>query len=641
MIDKFTETVKTLPQMFNNTAENFADRPAMKFKLDGTYVTLNYRGFANLVEEMGNGLISIGLKQGESVALMAHNSPRWGWADWSIQNTGGITVTIYPTLSATEIAFIANHCEARFLYAGNDHITQRVLSVWDDIPSLDKIIVLETNSKIIDDRVIDLTYLKKLGRAYSAQNPEEYKQRWKSLRGNDSSSIIYTSGTTGQLKGSLLTHEELIGALTRSVKHMIIGGYSPNYKDVAFSLLPLSHIWERNNSYLAMISVGGMIGFAEKPTTLVQDIQEIKPTWVLLVPRLWDRIYTGFKAAFTSNPEGKALFEWAVNAGEKVLEKRTKPNGAVDFTTDPVESLDEDLAGEFKKADAMVFSQLRQLLGGRLRIPYSGGGHLPYDLHHNFVVLNFPLLNGWGLTETAAGISHGYPNATKVGWLSKMVPGVEARRAEDGEILVRGIGIIKEYYKNPQETKDSFTDDGWFKTGDIGEFDTEGFLRIIDRKKDIIVLDTGKNVAPAKIESMFTNSPVVDQVVVLGDNMKFISALIVPTFDMIIYMLKEKGIAVDETKLKYAEINGIHTCIEVGQDVVNNFFVQGLIDDEVKRINEYLEDHEIIRAYRILLRRLSEEDGVLTPTMKIKRRVVIERYADMIQEMYSTTVHDS
>ncbi len=634
MIDNFVATVKTLPQLFFNTVENFGDRPAMKFKLEGTYVTLNYSGFANIVEEMGNGLMSLGLEPGEAVALMAHTSERWGWADWSIQTTAGITVTIYPTLSAKETAFIVNHSESKLLYAGNDDIAKRVLTVWDDMPKLEKVIVLDSNSNITDDRVIDITYLRRIGRNYALENIGKYKDRYEAITGESPSSIIYTSGTTGDLKGSLLSHEELVGALTRSLKHLAKGGYSASYEDVAFSLLPLAHIWERNNSYFAMIAVGGMLGFAEKPTTLVQDIQEIKPTWVLLVPRLWDRIYAGFRGAFTSNPDGKALYEWAVGVGEKVLEKRTGPNNAVDFTVDPSKFLDDELAAEFKRADAMVFSQLRQLLGGRLKISYSGGGHLPEELHYNYMALNYPLLNGWGLTETAAGISHGYPNATKVGWLSQMVPGVEAKLAEDGEILVKGIGIIKEYYKNPEETKESFTEDGWFKTGDLGEFDDEGFLRIVDRKKHIIVMDTGKNVAPAKIESKFTDSPIIEQVVILGDNLKFISALLVPAYDIILFMIKEKGIEFDESKLKYAEINGVETCIEVGEDVISHAYVKELIEGEVKRINEYLEDYEKIKAYTILSRKFTEEDGELTPTMKVKRKVVMENYDDKIKAMY-------
>lgn len=634
MSDNFIREVETLPVMFYNTVKNFADRPAMKFKLEGTYVTLNYRGFADLVEEMACGLMSLGLQPGDAVGLMAHTSERWGWADFSIQTAGGITVTIYPSLSAQETSFICNHCEARYLYTGTPDIAARVKGIWHDMPGLEKIIVLQSGYEDNDENVLSLNELKRRGRDFAMQHPEAFSKRWQGISGSDPSSIIYTSGTTGALKGSLLSHAELVAALARSLKHMEIGGYFPSYKDVAFSLLPLAHIWERNNSYLAMLACGGCIGYAEKPTTLIQDIQEIKPTWVLLVPRLWDRIYSGFRGAFLSNPEGKELFEWAIKVGEKVLEHRIGPNGAIDLTADPTIGMDDELKTDFLKADAMVYSQLRQLLGGRLKIPYSGGGHLPAELHRNYLVLNFPLLNGWGLTETAAGISHGYPNATKIGYLSKMVPGVEAKLDTDGEILVRGAGIVKEYYKNPEETAEAFTEDGWFRTGDIGEFDDEGFLKIVDRKKHIIVMDTGKNVAPAKIESLFTNSPIIDQVMAVGDNLKYISALLVPAFDMVLFMLQQKGYSFDEKAIKYAEINGVNTCIEVGDDVISHPYIKELVASEVNRVNQYLEDHETIKCYHVIPRKFSEELGELTPTMKIKRKVVMDHFQDEIKQMY-------
>lgn len=635
MLNKFLEEVKTLPRMFYNTVENFGERPALKYKVDGNYVTLDYNGFADIVQKMGSGLISLGLEKGDRVCLMAHTSPQWAWADFAIQTSGGITVTVYPTLSAEETAFIVNHSEARFLMAGNGHIAARLIDVWGEMPGLERIIVLEKGRTFDDDRIISLDKFRELGEMLLFEDPGRHRARWQSVAGSDPSSIIYTSGTTGDLKGSLLSQENMIGALGRSLKHMAISGYSASYSDVAFSLLPLAHIWERNNSYLAMLSVGACIGYAEKPTTLLQDIQAIKPTWVLLVPRLWDRIYSGFKAAFCSSPDGKQLFDWAEKVGERVLEHRTGPTGSIDLTADPTIGMNEKLKADFLKADAMVYSQLRQLLGGRLKIPYSGGGLLPPDLHRNYLLLNFPLLNGWGLTETAAGISHGSPNATKIGWLARMVPGVEAKLDCDGEILVRGIGIIREYYKNAAETAESFTEDGWFRTGDIGEFDDEGFLRIIDRKKSIIVLDTGKNVAPARIESKFVNSPFVDQVVVVGNDRKYIAALIVPAFDLILYMLREKGFYIDESELVYAEINGVNTCIKVGEDVIGNPLVKELIDSEVKRINEYLEDYETIKQYAILSRKFTEESGEVTPTLKLKNRVILRNFSEDIEALYA------
>lgn len=634
MLNRFLQEVKTLPRMFYNTVENFGDRPALKYKADGNYVTLDYHGFADIVEKFGSGLLSIGLEKGDRVCLMAHTSPQWAWADFAIQTAGGVTVTVYPTLSAEETAFIVNHSEARFVIAGNAHIAKKIASVWESMPALEKVIVMESGYSSEDDKLISMEKCREMGQALLFAEPGRHRQQWESVVDSDPSSIIYTSGTTGDLKGSLLSHEDLIGALGRSLKHMIISGYGASFNDVAFSLLPLAHIWERNNSYLAMISVGACIGYAEKPTTLLMDIQAIKPTWVLLVPRLWDRIYSGFKAAFTSSPDGKQLFEWALKVGNKALEHRTGPNGAIDLTADPTLGMNDKLKADFLRADEMVFSQLRQLLGGRIKIPYSGGGLLPPDLHGNYLVLNFPLLNGWGLTETAAGISHGSPNATKIGWLSKMVPGVDARIEADGEILVRGVGIIREYYKNADETAEAFTEDGWFRTGDLGEFDDEGFLRIIDRKKYIIVMDTGKNVAPAKIESKFVNSPFIEQVLVVGNDRKYIAALIVPAFDLILYMMKEKGLSFDASKLVYAEINGMNSCIEVGEDVVSNPMVKELIEGEIQRINEYLEDYETIKQYAVLPRKFTEERGELTPTLKLKNRVIFEHYGDVIENMY-------
>jgi len=634
MLDQFLDKVHTMPRMFYNTVENFGDRPAMKFKEDGVYTTLTYRGFADIVEEMAAGLLGLGLQKGVPVCLMAATSAPWGWADFAIQAAGGITVTIYPTLSAEETIFIVNHSEARYLMAGDANIADRALSVIDKMPALGKVIVLQRDYESKDSRIIGLQELRSSGRLLLSEKPDAVKEVWQSLSGDDPSGIIYTSGTTGELKGSLLSHRDMIGSLTRSLKHMAIGGYSASYEDVAFSLLPLAHIWERNNSYLAMIAVGACIGFAEKPTTLLQDIQEIKPTWVLLVPRLWDRIYNAFRGAFTSNEDGKKLFDWAMKIGEEVLQHRTGDNGAVDLTAAPEQFLDGKLADDFRKANEMVFTQLYNMLGGRLKIPYSGGALLPPDLHRSYLIMNFPLLNGWGLTETAAGIAHGYPNATKIGWLSPMVPGVEAKLDEDGEILVRGIGVICEYHKNTEETALAFTVDGWFRTGDIGEFDEDKFLRIVDRKKYIIVLDTGKNVAPARIESKFTGSMFVEQVVIIGNNRKYISALIVPAFDYLLYLLKEKGFEVDVSSLEYANINGMETCVKVGPEVISHPMVKELIEAEVERVNSLLEDYEKIKRYVILPRKFTEASGEMTPTLKIKNRVVVENLAAEVEALY-------
>lgn len=634
ILDRFFKEVKTVPQMFYNTVENFGDRPALKYKIDGDYHIVDYKNFASIVSKMANGLLDLGLQKGDKVCLMAPTSAQWAWADFAILSAGGVTVTVYHTLSSEDVAYIVNHSEARFIFAGNEDIKNIILEARVKTSILEKVIVLDSTYLGVEKDVITIHELKEQGQHYIAENPLAYTKTWQSLQGSDPFSIIYTSGTTGQLKGVLLTHEDMIGALWRSLKHMSIGGYDADYNEVAFSILPLAHIWERNNSYMSTISVGGCIVYGEKPSSLLQDMQANKPSWVLLVPRIWSRIYNGFKALATFTPEQKERFEWAQKIGEKVLTHRTKANGTIDLTVDPTDGLDENLKADFLKADQEVYSILRNMLGGNLKVAYSGGAHLPADLQKNFLTMNFPIMNGWGLTETAAGINHGFLNAVKIGWLSKMVPGVDVRLEDDGELLVKGVGVIREYYKDSEETSQSFTEDGWFMTGDIGEFDEEGFLRLVDRKKAIIVMDTGKNVAPAKIESKFVNSPIIDQVMILGDDSKYISALVVPTFDVVTFLIKQKGYSIDETKLKFANINGLNMCVEVGMDVVDNPLLNELVNDEIKRINQYLENHETIKSFKILHRRFSEELGELTPTLKVKKKVVVEHFANEIKDLY-------
>jgi long-chain acyl-CoA synthetase len=620
--------------MFFNTVREFGGRPAQMFKQDGAFTSITYAEFGQIVEEMACGLMSMGINNGDFVCLMARTGPTWGWADYAILTEGAVTVSVYPTLSAEELVYIGNHTGARYIMAGDAEVLERVKTALPEIPSIEAVIVMDPSFTESQPGVVTLGELREKGRKFKEERPDAYRERWTSLTGADPCTVIYTSGTMGNLKGSLLDHATLKGALSRSLRHLDEGGFSCCCEDVAFSILPLAHVWERNNSYLAMLSTGGCTGYGEKPTTLLQDIQAVKPTWVLLVPRLWDRIFSGIRGMLSGTAEGRDKFEWALAVGQEVLDKRTGPTGAVDLTSDPTEGLDPQLKADFEKADAEIFSVLRNALGGRLKIAYSGGALLPAELHRSYLSMNFPLLNGWGLTETAAGINHGRPNATKIGWLSTMVPGVEAKLEDDGEILVRGVGCTTEYFRNAEETAAAFTPDGWFRTGDIGEFDAEGFLRIVDRKKYIIVLDTGKNVAPARIESKFTNSPVVEQVVVVGDSRKYISALIVPAYDYILYVFKDKGIAVDESQLAYDNINGIDTCISVGADVAEHPLLRELVDKEVERVNRQLDGFETVKRFYILPRKLTEATGELTPTLKIKNRVVFANFADEIEMLY-------
>jgi long-chain acyl-CoA synthetase len=369
----------------------------------------------------------------------------------------------------------------------------------------------------------------------------------------------------------------------------------------------------------------------------LQDFQEIKPTFVMLVARLWDRIWNGVAGALCSTPEGKNKYEWAVNIGRKVLETRMDENGVIDLTTDPTLYLDSALKAEFLQADKEVFAFFRGVFGGRVNKAYSGGALLPADLQKNYWGMNFPLLDGWGLTETASGINMVQARCVRIGWEAPQMAGSNMEvmlDPDDNEILVRGDSVIKGYLNNPEETALSFTPDGWFRTGDIGEID-HGFLRIKDRKKAIIVLDTGKNVSPAYIEMKFTNNPYVEQILVVGDNRKYISALVVPFYDNIINIFREKGIAFDESSLVYATINGMNTCIEVGEDLAGHPELYKLVDEAITKVNDDLADFERIKRFKIIPRKFTEDRDEMTPTLKIKNRVVFAHYPKEIEELYS------
>ena len=634
-LNNFMRDVQSTVHMFYNTVREYGERPAQKFKVDGVYQTITYNEYAERVENAGNGFISLGIDKGDCMSIMAHTSPVWDWVDYGGRAAGAIVGTIYPSASNDEIVTIANDSEVKLLCVGSEEILDRIELLWQRIPTLEKIVVLDRTFKSSRDDVMSFDDLVKTGKEFRAANPSVYEERWQSLTQEDPASILYTSGTTGNFKGCLLTHKNILAATIAVLQVSIWGGRPFRCDDVAFSVLPLTHNWNRFDNHSSCICYGGLMGFADSPKTLMADLQEIKPTFLMMVARLWSRVFNGVSALISATPEGKEKFEWAMGIGKKVLEKRMDENGVIDLIRDPVESLAPELKADFLKADEEVFSKFRDIFGGRLAMAYSGGSLLHADLQTNYWSMNFPLLDGWGLTETTSGINMIQPRCVRIGWLSPDFegPNAEGKLAEDGEILVRGDAVIKEYFKKPEDTAASFTPDGWFKTGDIGEFD-HGFLRIIDRKKSIIVLDTGKNVSPAHVELMFANSSIIEQMVIVGDDRKYIAALVIPNYDTIINIFKLKGISIDESKLKYAVVNGITTCIEAGEELASHPEVKEMVAAEVEKANEQLSDHEAIKKYIILPRKLTEERGELTPTLKVKNRVVFKNYEKEIESLY-------
>lgn len=636
LLDNFMRDVPSTVHMFYNTVKYCGDRPAQKFKVGDAYVTLTYKEFAEKVEQFAHGFMALGLQKGDRISIMAHTNPVWDWTDYGGRAAGCSVNTIYPTDSDDTIIYTTNHSEVTCICVQNEELLESILRVWDNIPQVENIIVLNSTYQSNLKNVMNMQELWDLGERYQAQHPKEYEKRWTSLTQDDLASILYTSGTTGIQKGCPLTHKNVLSA-TLAVNQVAYWSDTIfDYNDRVLSVLPLSHNWNRIDNHSACISYGGLIGYAQSPKTILQDLQEIKPTFLMLVARLWDRIWNGVAAAICSTPEGKESYEWAVSIGRKVLETRMDENGVIDLSADPTLNLDANLKEEFLKADKEVFSVFRNVFGGHITKAYSGGALLPADLQKNYWGMNFPLLDGWGLTETTSGINMVVAKCVRIGWQSPMMSGSNCEvklDPEDNEILVRGDSVIDEYYKNPDETALSFTEDGWFRTGDIGEID-HGFLRIVDRKKAIIVLDTGKNVSPAYVELKFTNSPVIEQIVLIGDNRKYISALIVPMYDSLLQLFKEKNIPIDESKLVYGSVNGINTCLQVGEDVAKHPLIEEMVAKEIDRVNQQLAEFESIKRFCILPGKLTEEKDELTPTLKIKNRVILANYEKEIESLY-------
>ena len=460
--------------------------------------------------------------------------------------------------------------------------------------------------------------------------------RLAALTGESPAAMVYTSGTTGELKGVMHSHKNLCYGCTRSTKHYFNCGHVYCYEAVHMCILPLSHIVEKSHTYYTSLAFGSCLGFAESPATLINDYQVIRPTFQMFVPRLLSRIIAGVETAFSATPEGKKAWDWAMDVAIRATYALENEDGNINTNIPIPEQLADQpqLQQEWIQAYNMVFWRVQHVFGGRMYDMNCGGSALDPILHRKLVGMGFFVGYGYGLTETCAGVNQAPPNATKPGWSSQVNPGVEMRLDEDGEVLLKGHGIVTEYYKNPQATKEGFTEDGFFRTGDIGELSPEGYMRIVDRKKHLIILDTGKNVAVSRIESLCDSSLLIDQIVVLGQDRKYIAALVVPNLDILLTQFKKRGIGYDEDKVEYGILNGLPVCIEVGEDVIDNELVQKAVQEEIDKINAQLEDHETIKKFKVLNRRLTEEAGEVTASQKLRMQVVKDKYQDDIESLY-------
>jgi long-chain acyl-CoA synthetase len=570
------------------------------WKVAGAWKPISAADFGFTVRALSLGLNSLGIQPGDRVAILSENRPEWAMADFATLCAGAWSVPIYPTLPANQIAPLLNDSGAKAIVCSTLEQLGKILTIRAQCGKLDHVILIEGNPPgepgyMTFHAVVDR------GRPTLEMSPNVFEQRVARVRPDDVATIIYTSGTTGEPKGTMLTHGNFVSNVLNACQ--VVPFLS---EGCALSFLPLSHVFERMIDY-SYFHKKLTVAYAESIEKLGANLQEVKPVCFAAVPRIYEKVQARILANVEAGPGWKKkLFQWAVRVAAERLPYLEKG-----------EALPAGLARKARIADALVFKKIRARLGGRFRFAVSGAAPLSRSLAEFFIGAGVQIYEGYGLTETSPVICVNGPGRWRLGTVGRAIPGVEVKIAGDGEILTRGPHIMKGYFNKPQATAEAIDQEGWFHTGDIGQLDKDGYLSITDRKKDLIVLAGGKKAAPQPIENELKKSPFVSLPIVIGDRQKFLAALVVPDFEK----LKEWAAAGGKT------VNWQH--LDADPDV------RRLFQREIDAYNADKPHHEQIRAFAVLSSDLTIEDGSITPTLKVKRRILESRYHDLIDGMYS------
>ena len=572
-----TREVRTLGELVYYVSHKYATRSALHVNHGKGFETYTYSQFYEKVKGFVAALNSLGLKKGDRLAIFSENCIEWGLSDWAAQTLGIIVVPIYPTLPADQVEYIVKDSGAKVLFAGNAILADRAKGVKD----LKIVLFNSKDEKETIHSIIQSTQL----------DEKSWLNGILSVDPDDTATIIYTSGTTGNPKGVILTHKSCLCNMN-SIRETI----PISETDVFLSFLPLSHVYERVGGHMLPIYLGASIGYVQKISTFASDMMAVNPTVMLCVPRFLDAMrHRIVENISKQSPLKQKLFNWAYQQGLAQEQGKFAPFAGV--------------------LDGLVGKKIRERTGGRLRFFVSGGAALPDHVAKFYTAFKMPIIQGYGLTETSAIVSANHPDRNRPETVGEPIPGIELKIAEDGEILVRGPGIMKGYYNLPEATAEAIDSDGWFHTGDIGKMDGKSLL-ITDRKKDLLVLGNGKNVAPQPIENKIKESDYIEEAVLFGDGMEYVCALIIPNFERLNSFASENNIdSTDRAKL------------------IESPEVKQLFKKEIQKINSNLASFEKVKKYELLENSFTVESGELTPSMKVKRKVVKEKYANIIQKM--------
>ncbi len=594
----------TIPKLFLKNRDKYRDRVALREKDLGIWQRTSWKEYWEHVKNFALGLRVLGLNAGDKISILGDNCREWLYADLAAQGSSAISVGIYPTNVAAQVKYILENSESSFVVARDQEQVDKVLEVKHQLPLLKNIVVIDMKGlrRYSDPMIVSFSDVESLGKDLAAKEPELFEEMVRATQPEDVAILVYTSGTTGAPKGAMLTHKNMLS---------MIAGVSQvlNFQDTDsfVSALPLCHIAERMFSLIFPMWAGCTVNFAESVETLQQDVAEISPTAFLSVPRIWEKMHSSVVIRMKESVFFKQwVYKWMFRVGERIADYR--------LSGKPVPLSWKLLNGI---AYWMLFRPLKNHLGLlEARICVSGAAPISPELIRFYIAIGVPIREAYGMTECTGISCLPRSNEPKIGWVGPPIPGTEMKLSEDGEIMQKGDSVFAGYYGNPEATR-AIMSDGWLRTGDVGEFDEQGNLRITDRKKDVIITAAGKNISPSEIENSLKFSPYIKEAVVIGDRRKYLSCLIQLAYENVAHWAQENRIAYTNYK-----------------SLANHPEVQKLIQGEVATSNKNFARVETIKKFTVLDKELDQDDEELTATMKVKRAVVERKYKDLIDKMY-------
>jgi long-chain acyl-CoA synthetase len=598
----------SMAAVFQSNAAKFGDKPYASYKKDGAWIEISWNSMNSMVHNLAYYLMSIGIGKGDKIGLFSPNRWEWHLAALAINSIGAVDVPIYATNSSEESEYILDNSESKMCFVGTEDHLKKILKVRSKLPGMKQIVVFD---EVTVSQQEELTLSKALSLGEASPNQAAFDQSLQAIQPSDLSTIIYTSGTTGNPKGVMLTHNNFVSNVRNTLAEMRdrkTGADLLTSEDTYLSFLPLSHSLERTAGFHGAIWTGAKTAFAEDVSKLLDNFKEVRPTLIISVPRIYEKVHAGILAK-TADVKGlkKKIFNFAMRQAARNLPYICQDLPRKGF-----------FAFKYRLADKLVLSKLKDTLGmDKLRYAISGGAPLSQSDAEFFIGMGFKILEGFGLTETTPVTNFNRPWFIKPGTVGQPIPETEVKIADDGELLIKGPQVMAGYYKNEEATREAIGTDGFFRTGDIAVIDEDGCLRITGRIKDIIVTAGGKNISPQNIEGGLKESRFIEQVGIIGDKRKYLSALVVPAFPELEKWAKDNGIAFNS----HAEL-------------IANEAVQKLFRGEIDTYTAQYARVEQIRKFKLLDAEWTQATGELTPTQKVKRKIINEKYAKEIEEMY-------